>query len=114
MKHAQFWNKRNVINYYIVRDANSNVCLASLFIDLDSLRLQESEKQNTYKLSYYAAPTINAEALLYEIQVRLEQNAIAASLIWSIDETTNTGLLDILPKAATKRHAVEFLINQQG
>lgn len=88
--------------------------LASLFTDLDSLRLQEPEKQNTYKLSYYAKPTINVETLLNEIQERLEHNAIAASLIWSIDETTNTGLLDILPKAATKRHAVEFLINQQG
>lgn len=88
--------------------------LASLLTDLNSLRLQEAEKQNTYKLSYYAEPTINVEALLREIQQRLEHNAIAASLIWSIDETTDTGLLDILPKAATKRHAVEFLINQQG
>jgi HAD superfamily hydrolase (TIGR01484 family) len=88
--------------------------LASLFTDLDSLRLQESEKQNIYKLSYYAEPTINVEALLNEIQERLEKNSIAASLIWSIDETTNTGLLDILPASATKRHAVEFLINQQG
>jgi HAD superfamily hydrolase (TIGR01484 family) len=88
--------------------------LAALFADLESLRLQEPEKQNTYKLSYYAAPTMNVQALLTEMQRRLDQKKIAASLIWSIDETTNTGLLDILPAAATKRHAVEFLMTERG
>jgi HAD superfamily hydrolase (TIGR01484 family) len=88
--------------------------LATLFADLDSLRQQEPEKQNTYKLSYYAEPTINVQVLLTEMQQRLDQKEIAASLIWSIDETTSTGLLDILPAAATKRHAVEFLMTQKG
>jgi len=48
------------------------------------------------------------------MQQRLDQKQIAASVIWSIDETTNTGLLDILPAAATKRHAIEFLMAEQG
>jgi len=88
--------------------------LMALFADFKSLRLQESEKQNTYKLSYYLEPTIHVQALLKEMQQRLDQKQIAASLIWSIDETTNTGLLDILPAAATKRHAIEFLMAEQG
>lgn len=88
--------------------------LAALFADLEPLQLQEPEKQNTYKLSYYAEPTMNVQALLTEMQRRLDQKEIAASLIWSIDETSNTGLLDILPAAATKRHAVEFLMTERG
>ena len=88
--------------------------LAALFADLEILKLQEPEKQNTYKLSYYVDPRIDVTQLLAVIQQRLDQKHIAASLVWSIDETTNTGLLDILPAAATKRHAVEFLMAEQG
>ena len=39
---------------------------------------------------------------------------LAASLIYSVDEATSTGLLDVLPAHATKLHAVEFLMQQQG
>jgi HAD superfamily hydrolase (TIGR01484 family) len=88
--------------------------LASLFIDLHTLQLQEPEKQNTYKLSYYVDPTIDTMQLMTEMQQRLDQKQITASLIWSVDETTNTGLLDILPASATKRHAIEFLITEEG
>jgi len=35
-------------------------------------------------------------------------------LIWSIDEFTGTGLLDVLPASANKRHAIEFLMKQLG
>jgi hydroxymethylpyrimidine pyrophosphatase-like HAD family hydrolase len=65
-------------------------------------------------LSYYVVPTIDIDKLLTEMQKRLDQKQITASLIWSVDETTNTGLLDILPATATKRHAVEFLMTEQG
>ena len=88
--------------------------LVALLIDLEALQLQEPEKQNTYKVSYYVEPAIDVSQLLAAIQRRLDQNQITASLVWSIDETTNTGLLDILPAAATKRHAVEFLMAEQG
>ena len=88
--------------------------LASLFTDLGALQLQEPEKQNTYKLSYYVDPTIDIMQLMTAMQQRLDQKQITASLIWSVDETTNTGLLDILPASATKRHAVEFLMTEEG
>ena len=35
---------------------------------------------------------------------------IKSSLIWSIDEQANMGLLDILPACAGKRQAIEFLM----
>ncbi len=88
--------------------------LVAMFTDLPALQLQEAEKQNSYKLSYYVDPQIDLSRLLSDMQQRLEKKQIAASLVWSVDETTNTGLLDILPAAATKRHAVEFLIHAEG
>lgn len=88
--------------------------LVAIFTDLASLHLQEAGKQNTYKLSYYVDPAVEVSQLLSVMQQRLDQKQIAATLVWSIDETTNTGLLDILPASATKRHAIEFLMTEEG
>jgi HAD superfamily hydrolase (TIGR01484 family) len=88
--------------------------LVTMFTDLASLHLQEAEKQNTYKISYYVDPAVEVSQLLSVMQQRLDQKKIAATLVWSIDETTNTGLLDILPVSATKRHAIEFLMIEES
>ncbi|MFW2371503.1 MAG: HAD family hydrolase [Gammaproteobacteria bacterium] len=45
--------------------------LAQLFVDLDTLTLQEIEKQNTFKLSYYAPSDIDDASLLKKMQRRL-------------------------------------------
>ena len=45
---------------------------------------------------------------------RLQAEGIEASLVWSVDETAPIGLLDVLPASATKRHAVEFLMQSEG
>ncbi len=75
----------------------------------DQLRLQEPEKQNRFKLSYYVARAHDWETLDRSIAERLTENGIDASLIWSVDEAADTGLLDVLPRRATKLHAIEFL-----
>ncbi|MCH9698216.1 MAG: HAD-IIB family hydrolase [Gammaproteobacteria bacterium] len=80
----------------------------------DGLVLQEASKQNTCKLSFYADQHINQKHLLDQIQQILNQHDIAASLIWSMDEIAQTGLLDVLPANATKLHALEFLQQQLG
>ncbi|KPK39467.1 MAG: haloacid dehalogenase, partial [Gammaproteobacteria bacterium SG8_47] len=54
------------------------------------------------------------EALLAEIDSRLRSQAVCASLIWSVDEAADVGLLDVLPARATKLHAVEFLAAELG
>ena len=84
--------------------------LQTLFDDVAGIRLQESSKQNTYKLSYYVPLDVDEEPLLASLRVRLEQHGIDASLVWSIDEPASIGLLDVLPARATKLHAIEFLI----
>ena len=88
--------------------------LRPLFTGLSSLRLQEEAKQNRYKLSYYLPLLTDIDALQQEMLRRLKSQKVAASLIYSIDEATSTGLLDVLPAHATKLHAVEFLMQHQG
>ena len=88
--------------------------LAALFEDMADLTLQEPEKQNTFKLSYYAPEEIDHQALLAEMDARLKPRGIHASLIWSVDEARHTGLLDLLPRRATKYHAIRFLMAQKG
>ncbi|MET0070246.1 MAG: HAD-IIB family hydrolase [Candidatus Thiodiazotropha sp.] len=88
--------------------------LKRLFSDIQGLRPQEEEKQNRFKLSYYASPDLAVQPMLDEMQTRLQAETVAASLIWSVDETTNTGLLDVLPERATKYHAIDFLRQSLG
>ena len=91
--------------------------LEPLFTDLTDkspLTLQEPDKQNRFKLSYYLPLDIEKDPLQQNISRRLKQHNIAASLIYSVDEIAEIGLLDILPAQATKLHAVEFLMGQLG
>ena len=88
--------------------------LAQLFSDLTELQLQEAEKQNTFKLSYYATEAADAEALQHTMYQRLDQRGIRANIIWSIDDLLHIGLLDVLPRSASKLHAIEFLMQRMG
>lgn len=88
--------------------------LAALFHDLDELRLQEADKQNRFKLSYYTSTDVNRPALFTEMERRLKTAAAQANLIWSVDELTGEGLLDVLPANANKVHAIRFLAERKG
>lgn len=88
--------------------------LAPLLAHLPSLRLQEEAKQNRWKLSYYAPADADRRELFAHIQERLQGEGVRANLIWSVDDLTHQGLLDILPAAASKLHAIRFLLQQQG
>ena len=88
--------------------------LRVLLLDVPELRLQESAKQNQHKLSYYVPLYADTQVLAEAIRQRLEANGIRASLVWSIDEPNDIGLLDVLPERADKRHAVSFLMQRNG
>lgn len=92
----------------------SHAELSRLFTDMSTLRLQEPEKQNTYKLSYYIPLETDVDGLLTEMEDRLKRNAIHASLIYSVDEVADIGLLDVLPRNATKLHAIQFAREHLG
>ncbi|MBZ0104094.1 MAG: HAD-IIB family hydrolase [Sulfuricella denitrificans] len=88
--------------------------LHSLLAGFAALKLQEPEKQNRHKLSFYVALDAPVQELIGEMKARLAQAGIKANLIWSIDELAGTGLLDILPASANKLHAIHFLMEQEG
>ena len=88
--------------------------LREMFTDMESLRLQESTKQNSYKLSYYTEVDVSLAEVKGEISRRLEKIGVRASIIWSVDEEKEAGLLDILPARATKVHAIRFLMEKGG
>jgi HAD superfamily hydrolase (TIGR01484 family) len=88
--------------------------LHQLIADIDGLLLQEPSKQGPCKLSYYTPEEWDRPARLAEIEARFARADIAANLVWSLDEHAGTGLLDVLPAAASKLTAVQWLIEQVG
>lgn len=82
--------------------------------DVQGLTPQEPEKQSQHKLSFYAPTSIREQKLVNDIQHHLDTHQIKANLIYSIDETTDTALVDILPQRASKYHAIEFMIERFG
>jgi len=79
-----------------------------------ALVLQEQHKQNNFKLSYYLPLDVDRETVLQGVEKLLVQMGVDASLIWSVDEQVQIGLLDVLPRNATKLHGIEFLRQQLG
>ena len=87
--------------------------LAGLIEDIREIRLQELEKQNMYKLSFYTDPNVDHQRLKKNIRAVLSQKGVSANIIWSIDEINTNGLLDIIPAHANKLHAIQFLLLQE-
>lgn len=88
--------------------------LQKALADLAELQLQEAERQNTCKLSYYLPPDFDRERLAPLIESRLEALGASTRLVWSVDDTTGTGLLDVLPVRASKYHAIRSLMRSQA
>ena len=88
--------------------------LAARLGGIAGLRLQEPAKQNEFKLSYYAPVDVDPDRLVDTIAARLDALGIRASVIWSVDEMNDVGLVDVLPRSATKLHAIRFLQSQLG
>lgn len=83
--------------------------LAAAMADIPTLRLQAPEQQGPFKLSYETSAIEDPRPLLAQIQTRLAACGSGSRVVWSIDETTATGLVDILPECAGKLHALEFV-----
>ncbi|MDD2464899.1 MAG: HAD-IIB family hydrolase [Desulfobulbus sp.] len=77
--------------------------------DIQELTLQEVSKQNAFKVSFYLGLDADQERVMGRVGHCLAQLGVDASLIWSIDEPQQIGLLDVLPRNATKLHGIEFL-----
>ena len=88
--------------------------LTQHFRQYPHLRLQEKAKQGRFKLSFYTEPKILTSAFIAQLETDIAQAGFTACLITSVDETSNTGLVDILPSRASKYHAIDFLVNHLG
>ena len=86
--------------------------LHNLLVEINGLQRQEESKQNTHKLSYYVTLNKNHQKIISEMKSLLQLQSIKANLIWSVDQLSNTGLLDVLPASAGKRQAIDFLMQQ--
>jgi sucrose-6F-phosphate phosphohydrolase len=88
--------------------------LLALLTGITALTLQEPDKQTVHKLSYYTPLQTNTHAMTAQIEAIFKHHGVRSNLIWSVDEATQQGLLDILPAHANKLHAIEFLMATQG
>lgn len=88
--------------------------LKALLKPVSELRLQESSKQNTHKLSFYLPLYLDKDTIIRRVEAFMTEAGVEASVLWSVDEPKNIGLLDVLPKHATKLHAIEFLQQKLG
>ena len=87
--------------------------LSEFFKDMEEVQLQEPEKQTRYKLSFYTAQNVDHRHLLKKIRTVLAEKGVRASIIWSVDEISANGLLDIIPTRANKLHAIQYLMQQK-
>jgi len=87
--------------------------LAEYFEEMDDIHLQELEKQSQHKLSFYTDKNVDHRQLKKNIRVILRQTGVRANIIWSVDEISASGLLDIIPARANKLHAIQFLMQQE-
>jgi sucrose-6F-phosphate phosphohydrolase len=110
------WHRWEAWDDCIAADWQGRSCgdLRGLLGAMPGLQPQEEVKQNRHKLSYYAEPAVDADALLDGIRGRLEAGRIKANLVWSMEMPGRRGLLDILPSSAGKLQAIRFLMRSSG
>lgn len=110
------WQRWSAWDDHIAPDWGStgHAELRRLLGGIGALTLQEPDKQARHKLSFYAPMHTEPQALLAQIQPILLRHGVRANLIWSLDEATQQGLLDILPAHANKLHAIKLLMAAQG
>lgn len=110
------WRLEQAWEWRIASDWGGHIAsdLAPLLNGVEGLRTQEPEKQNRFKLSYYLDPEHWTDELAAGIRRRLDAAGVASRMVWSIDDLSGEGLLDILPRGASKRGAIEALMDIKG
>ncbi|TFH59377.1 MAG: haloacid dehalogenase, partial [Candidatus Zixiibacteriota bacterium] len=100
------WLEMDIWGETIAEDwqGKSHAQIKQALSPMTELTQQEEEKQNTFKLSYYLPLDADKDRVIDWMENRLSQMGVKASLVWSIDEPENIGLLDVLPLNATKLH----------
>lgn len=80
--------------------------------DIDGLVEQEREHCGPFKQSYYVDHE-RREEILSEVDARVKDRYDEV-IVYSYDSQTGKGLLDFLPKSATKQTALEYISEEYG
>ncbi|MCB2180959.1 MAG: HAD family hydrolase [Desulfobulbaceae bacterium] len=83
--------------------------IARLLEEISFLTSQEPEKQKEFKQSYYASRKIDADRIVKAIHAVLDEYALTANVIYSVDSKKDIGLVDVLPEIAAKDYALAYL-----
>ncbi|QDV69876.1 Mannosylfructose-phosphate phosphatase [Rosistilla carotiformis] len=78
---------------------------------IDGLRLQESEKQGRFKLSYYADQAV-LPTVTQQVGARISE--LPYSMISSVDPFNGDGLIDLLPRGTSKAFALQWWTEHVG
>ena len=79
--------------------------------NIKGIKLQEDSKQSKYKLSYYFEIGYEKE-ILKNVKKRIKEICPDSEIVYSEDYPEKRGLLDILPKIATKKGALDYLVKK--
>ena len=79
---------------------------------IGEIRLQETEKQTPFKISYYCdAPQL--ESLAMHVRQRLSELSAPFNLIASVDPFSGSGLIDLLPTGVSKAYALDWWVKHE-
>jgi HAD superfamily hydrolase (TIGR01484 family) len=77
---------------------------------IKSLRLQEPEKQGSFKLSYYA-DSAQLPEVVAAVKEGLDRINAPYSTVSSVDPFTDDGLIDLLPRNVSKAYALAWWVD---
>jgi HAD superfamily hydrolase (TIGR01484 family) len=108
------WGKWLQWEDVIARDwaGRSTEDLKELLNGLAGFTLQDASRQAAFKLSYFTPAGTAGADIAQEASRRLKAAGVRANVVWSMDDATGMGLLDVLPVSATKRLAIEFVMER--
>ncbi|MFP4117679.1 MAG: HAD-IIB family hydrolase [Candidatus Woesearchaeota archaeon] len=73
---------------------------------------QDKVTWNKFKRSYYADPSTKKDILLDKIDTAIKRLSIPYSITYSVDVNRNIAQLDIMPKTASKKNALIFILKK--
>ncbi|MEM9399921.1 MAG: HAD-IIB family hydrolase [Verrucomicrobiota bacterium] len=81
---------------------------------ISHLQLQPEDRQNQFKLSYFVDDLKAATETIARVRRQLNECCSCFDITYSVDETAQQGLLDVLPSRANKMEGIEYLREKEG
>jgi HAD superfamily hydrolase (TIGR01484 family) len=88
--------------------------IRSILVPIEGLCLQEDFRQNALKISYYVEPMDQTKGLAQEVDSRLKAAGLAHTLVYSLDEPRDLGLVDVISPGADKHGALSYIRARLG